>query len=745
MPPAADQPAPFALPPPTKMTRRFSKLHVEHKPRAPGLEGGGTAAAVPLKRKARPVAAVMLCWLLAVGFVALSAANYRNVASAADALEQAYRRAPRNVAGRGACDALARTQPPTMFDPDSHVWINLTQRQIRDGTVRPHDFPYDNAPTGRGRHWSSSFSWWLLVLGGLTHWVGGVPWDAAIAQSAAWANPVLFALFLGALAWGMRRRLDPVSTGVFLVTLAALWGVEWDFSYGRPDHHGLHLMAFLGLVLGALLGGLGWTRVGPALAPEPDTFLVRLGTWRQARGWFTLSAVCGGMGLWIGSTQQVVCIAVLGAGATLGALCFGGPTGRVEGVRFAPELWLWWSRVGALTSLAFYALEYFPAHMEMRLEVNHPLLALGWLGAGELMTILLLARTDPANIRRRGRETILRGVMGLLLTSLFPLAVVCGPKSWFTLGDPVLMRSTQVISEGRPWIDPPGVARAFHEFWNYTGALTLALPLAVAVLVWRRRELPAWRQAGLVTGLTLSGVFLGWTLLQNRWMGFMECSFAVLALLAAPCVPLPATDRWRRAAGLPLVLLALVVPGWAGYGLLQMRTYAQEPAVHARAVLGDMMATKELAWNLALAADARTERSRPARVMTAPGPSPTLHYYGGVDTVGSYYWENLAGCHVSMDFYNDEGEATARRIARERDLDFVVATATPAFVLELQWLKLGRTDVAAARRTLAFRLASPAGGGGNAVPDWLEAVPLQDAPMAQAQGARIYRVLKEKL
>ena len=742
--PNLHQPRAFTLPPPTVMTRRLSRIRLGSHAGAP-LPAAAPVALPAGDHRASSGWVLVVFGVLALGFIALTAANYRRVATAADALEQAYRRSPQNVVGRGACEPLARTQPPTMFDPDSHVWINLTQRQVHDGTVRPHDFPYDNAPVGRERHWSSSFSWWLLALAAPAHWLGGLPWDAALAQPAAWANPVLFALFLGGLALRMRRRFDPGSTGVFLVTLAASWGVEWDFSYGRPDHHGLHLMAFLGLVLGVLMGGLGWTRVGPALSVEPDTFLVRLGMWRQARRWFTLSAVCGGVGLWIGSTQQVVCIAVLGVGATLGTLIFGGPKGRVEGVRFAPELWLHWSRVGALTSLVFYVVEYFPAHMEMRLEVNHPLLALGWLGAGELMTILILARTDWPNVQRRGREIALRGLMGVLAASLFPLAVLCGPKSWFTLGDPVLIRSTKVISEGRPWIDPPGLGRALHEFWSYTGVLTLALPLAVAVLVWRRRRLPAWRQAGLVVGLTLGTVFLGWTLLQNRWMGFMETSLAVLALLVAPCVPLPATDGWRKAAGLPLVLLALTVPGWAGYGLLQTRTYAEEPVVHARAVLGDMMVAKEVAWNLKLYADARPDKTHAARVMAAPGPSPALHYYGGIDTVASYYWENLDGCHVGIDFYNDEGDATARRIARERDLDFVVATAAPSFVLELQWLRLGRTDVAAARRTLAFRLASPQGVGGGALPDWLEALPLQDAPMARAEGARIYRVVKARL
>jgi hypothetical protein len=35
-------------------------------------------------------------------------------------------------------------------------------------------------------------------------------------------------------------------------------------------------------------------------------------------------------------------------------------------------------------SLGFYAIEYFPQHMALRLEVNHPLHSIAWLAAGEL-------------------------------------------------------------------------------------------------------------------------------------------------------------------------------------------------------------------------------------------------------------------------------------------------------------------------------------------------------------------------
>ena len=37
--------------------------------------------------------------------------------------------------------------------------------------------------------------------------------------------------------------------------------------------------------------------------------------------------------------------------------------------------------------------------MEMRLEVNHPIIALGWLGAGEIMYVLMMARVDwPSDV-----------------------------------------------------------------------------------------------------------------------------------------------------------------------------------------------------------------------------------------------------------------------------------------------------------------------------------------------------------
>jgi hypothetical protein len=673
-----------------------------------------------------------LFWLAALGSIALTASNFRAIAAAADRLEEQCRLAPSNQVGRGACAVFARTQPPVMFDPDSECWINLTQEQYRDGTVRPHDFPFDNAPYGRERHWSSSFSWWLLLLAGLAHAVAGLPMEMGIAEVAPWANPVLFACFVAALALVLRREIGAWAAGVFILTLTTMAGVEWDFSSGHPDHHGLHLMAFTGLFLGSLLGGLGWVRVAGA-AQDPSGSIGGAPTRDKARFWFAASGVCGGIGLWIGSTQQIVCIAVLGAGGVLGALCFARRWSPAQETRFEPELWRHWARVGAATSLAFYLLEYFPHHLEMRPEVNHPLIALAWAGAGELMWAILLARVDWPGLRARGWRLPAHAALGLLALCVLPLAIILGPRRWFVLGNPMLRWSAGMISEGQPWLDPRHPAAALLRIWNDTGVLMLAVPLAVAALIWQRRA--PWRRGALLILLLATAVFLGWTLLQSRWLGFLEISLVLLTLAAVSGLPFAG----RAGAAVPITLLAFFLPGWLGFGALQVRTRGESPARHAQALLAGMMSLKEAAWNLELYSRGG---DHPARVMSPPGPSPTLHYYGGVDTVGSYYWENLAGSQATIDFYNDPGDAQARRIARERGLDFVLAVAQPSFVLEMQMLETGRVNIAAARRTLAFRLSSPSAAG---VPDWLERLPLLDAPLARAGGIRLYRVRRDRL
>lgn len=654
-----------------------------------------------------------LCGLAAAGFIALAATNNARIIQSAARFERLWRSSPANQTGRGACTGIARAAPPLMFDPDAYCWIALTQEHQRQGALRVNAFAFDNAPFGREVHWSSGLEWWLWLVGAVDHLATGQPMETAIAESALWANPLLFALALLALALAFRRALGAWATGILLITFASLWGVQWDFSYGRPDHHGLHLIAFAGLALCAMAGGFGWVSERTAAG---------------ARAWFAASGLFGAMGLWLGAVQQCMGIGALGAGATAAALAFARP-GQGPG-HFAPELWRRWARFGAAGSIAFFLLEYFPGRLAMRLEVNHPLYALAWLGGGELMWIIGRCRVDGRMPRGSGA----RGALGLAALAALPAVALAGPRDWCVLTDPWIKHVFGIASEGRPWLQGLPLPAMVTQAWEYTGALLLTLPLGVAILLLTSRGAPPERRAAILTLLPVAALFLGWTLLQNRWMGFLETSLAVLALAIARCLP-----GRRRGGALPVGLLALTVPGWAAYCALQCRALADDPLHHARALLTDAAAVQEISWNLRLLAP---PGERPARVMSPFGASPLLHHFGGVQTVGSFYWENLPGARAGMDFYNDKGGAASRRIARERGLDYVLAIGRPAFVFELQIMQIGHPDEAAARGTLAYRLANPLGA---TPPPWLERVELRDAPLADHEGYRLYRVIHERL
>ncbi len=85
------------------------------------------------------------------------------------------------------------------------------------------------------------------------------------------------------------------------------------------------------------------------------------------------------------------------------------------------------------------------------------------------MYVLLTSRVAWPETRQRAGEMGLRVALGLAGLAALPLALKLGPKEWFVLGDKLLLHSTTVISEGRPWLESMDVAHAAREFWTYTG------------------------------------------------------------------------------------------------------------------------------------------------------------------------------------------------------------------------------------------------------------------------------------
>ena len=92
------------------------------------------------------------------------------------------------------------------------------------------------------------------------------------------------------------------------------------------------------------------------------------------------------------------------------------------GTQQAPGTWFLWGLSGCLASIGFYLLEYFPSHMGWRLEVNHPLYAVAWLGGGWILDQAAAWR-PPGRFPARGFGGFLRMLLALVACAA-PLAAI---------------------------------------------------------------------------------------------------------------------------------------------------------------------------------------------------------------------------------------------------------------------------------------------------------------------------------
>ena len=280
---------------------------------------------------------------------------------------------------------------------DAKMWVRHAITLDEQGGGRLRYTTFDNSPQGREVHWN--FTWvWLLRRGGKVWQKLGndsLTIPQAIAAWSYWQSlPVFLMGLVGISTWTTRRM--GAGAGLFMA-----WGMLGSIPFldaffpGNSDHPGLISAAGFGMVLGLVFAGAGWWQKSnndaallPASIPEA----------RRAAGY---SALCGGLGMWISAASTIPVISILGVSGFLMVLRKRGETTRLN---FAPEVWRWWGRFGALGSLLAYLIEYFFHHLSWHMEVNHPVYALAWWGGAELVALAINSR-----LIGRSRTTVRHG------------------------------------------------------------------------------------------------------------------------------------------------------------------------------------------------------------------------------------------------------------------------------------------------------------------------------------------------
>lgn len=531
---------------------------------------------------------------------------------------------------------------------DTAHWIMQTQSMLHGGETRIRHVEYDNAPRGREVHWAIPYRAWLATLAWLDASLSGRPLGASVERAALVAGPIMLTLILLGLVPFIARNVS--KTGAVFAGAGAIAAFPFyvDFLPGRADHHGLVNTCALLTVL--FIG-----------ASHRET----------ARRWFVASALAGGLGMWLSAATLTPVLVGLGLGVLVAAV-LGRGSPHAHAWLGEPTLFRLWGWIGGAVSLAAYVLEYFPSHLGMRLEVNHPLYSLAWAGGGE--AIALLVRLIRDGKRGVPVQDLARGLAGAALVFVLPITIAATRATTFAVSDPLVWSIHSLhISE---------IQGLLHHFSAKVQSQWVGIALPSLLLIpplLRILSGSTTRESRAALTLVWVPATLAWALgwAQVRWLGLSFASS--VPLLAVYFQQLEADPKNRRSRLIWTATMALfLVPG-------AINAFGRMAA--SREVTRDelrSLAERDVAHWLRL-------RAGTQRTIVASGPSPTtlLAYYGNHSGLGTLFWENGEGMKNATEFFGTPSEETARELAQRLGITHVVFFSWSALEVELAKLHRG--------------------------------------------------------
>lgn len=550
---------------------------------------------------------------------------------------------------------------------DARWWVLHTRQLLDTGNWRVRETPRDNAPLGREIHWSSGIFWTLSLLSHLLGWLENKPPSSQVSEAALWFGPLSLVLAGVLLALLAGRSFGLRTACFFVLVILTSIPIYQTFLLGEVDHHGLVLVLATGCTLCLVAGGSGWgarsgrgQRKSASSASWPE-FPDRL----SSKNWFLISGTLGGGALWISAATAIPVLLGLGSGAVL---LFVFTKKNPPQTQPLPELWWKWSLAGALTSLAFYLLEYFPGHMGWRLEVNHPVYALAWLGGGAWLRALAQWKSGQSRIFQQ--PGVLPGLFLASLALLLPPALVMiSPDRFFWVTDHFLLdlhREFITEFQSLPRFFQTNAAGSRYVYVMY---FTWPVTFLLLAAWWggaRKFSERGWRSLLLLLPALLLLTALAFY--QVRWFPMALGLWAVAGLILFLDMDASATrsgivGRWVLRIVLPLAIVFALGPQML-IRHLQFETCTQPPISED---FGNGILLRDIGHRLV--------QSIPDRlpvVLTGPNSSTHLAYHSGVQTLGTLYWENMPGLKRAAEIFSAPDEASALRLLREAGITHLV-------------------------------------------------------------------------
>jgi len=645
--------------------------------------------------------ALVSAWAVVAVFAVLHALAFR------DYISLLSRAGPRTPPIETPLQRIA----PTNY-ADAQMWVRYALDFDQGGPWRTRQTDKDNAPHGRDVHWNSAFAHYVAAGGKAQAAVTGESLARATERSLAWLNlPLLLGTIVFFSVWISRRA----GAGAGVLVALGILGTEAfyaGFSPNYVDHHGILTAAAFGLVLGAIFMGAGWWRDGDddegQLLPTSRT---------QARQAAIFSALCGAVGLWFSAASTIPAIGLVG-GAGLLAVWFCGRTTQQNGATFDPGLWRLWGRVGAAASVGFYLLEYFPSHLGLRLEVNHPCYALAWWGGAELVALFGAQRLAGTGFWPSPRWRLAAPLVALALA---PITILFGGVRVFVISDAFGGSNySGIVAEGLSLFAMQKIF-GWQTFFNYAGWNLLPLPVA-AWLLCRRKN----RHRARLTLVFASLVALGFVVLlfsQVRWSFGASGPLLCLLLVATAAALHGHTMRTRW----------LVIGALAGVFFLPQtlqRISAARANVAARQA--DRMDLQQILYRDAAAAIRASQPAGDIVLLASPNGSSGIGYYGQFKTIGTLYWENYAGMRAAAEIFSAPDDETAFKLVRARGITHLAMISEENFLP--QFFSILHPDRSAEdlKRTFGYKVLAE-----QVLPRWLRPIPYRAPPDVSLPNLRV--------
>ncbi len=605
------------------------------------------------------------------------------------------------IAGRLGLQPTAKAETPLVaaypaFAADAQTWVRHALALEAGSDVRLRYTTIDNAPLGREVHWNSAWAWAIVASGKLRQLFSGESFPVALEKAVLWLPPVVMISLIVLISVWVTKRAGAM---IGCLSVAAITGNDRVFEGFFPtyvDHHGLLTIAAFATLLGATFMGAGWwkPRIGNGIGLFPESA-------KDARTAAIVSGISGAAGLWVSAASVIPPIALVGVGGLL-TIIFHGKTARLQGANFDPQTWRVWGRTGAAASAVFYLIEYFPNHLGMRLEANHPLHALAWLGGGELIA--------EFGARWLGKDedrfaNPLKVVFPLVMIVLAPASIVLGGAKVFVVLDPFMSSlHNDYIQEFLPlWKTMRGI-----NGWGLTQfILTQTIPIVAAygTLSYLRREAPVtlWFNTYVVTFL----IALAWY--QSRWLlNATGCEIClVFVILATWLRDFGPRGRWVGvAATIAAFYLPIMVTRYSGAAAdIQARRVSPKDA--------GLMLARDIARTL--------RESQPAgdiTLLSSPNSSTAIGYYGRFKTLGTLYWENAAGLKAAASVLAAKSETEAANLVRKFGITHIAVVSDENFVAEYFRLLNPKATQEDLKGSFGYKILAD-----RTIPQWLEAIP----------------------